>query len=83
MSGGHYDYLYSRVEDLCERVECDYAVFKLKFENGEEGYTQERAYALKTLYELLKKSKEGAYLAEWWLSADTDSDKFVEWSKTV
>lgn len=77
MSGGHYEYLYHRINELEDMVVRDL------YNSVDNAFSDDEYAALKRLQRVLKFASEGARLAEWWLSADTDSDEFVEWSKTV
>ena len=76
MSGGYFDYLPFKVKDLADEV-------RIELNNTAYHFETEEYKALEVLHKLLEQAYEGAHLAEWWLSADTNSRKFVEWSKTV
>lgn len=68
MSGGHYDYLYSAINDLADRIEHD-----LMDEENFEGHADK----VLEFYNHLRDVAECARELEWWMSADTDETRFL------
>lgn len=75
MSGGYYDYFYSKVNTFIEEVEEDIESVPTSYRN----ISLEELEAIKYLKQLAVHLAEASYLAEWWLSGDTGSQSFVSY----
>lgn len=80
MSGGHYDYLYSHLNDLADRIEKD--LRNSKAGPDEWGHTYELSEAEYSWMEAFRghlvRVSDVAKELEWWRSGDTDSSRFLE-----
>ena len=93
MSGGSYDYLYSKIENLAEEIECD---LKENFMRDDEEWDtgrpivvdrmgdldeddrKEAIKEVKRLVDDLHSVAKRAKALEWWMSYDTNGKDFLE-----
>ena len=80
MSGGHYDYLYTHINELADRIEKDQRRSKEgPDEWGNKHELTEDEYLMMELFRhSLITTSDVAKELEWFMSGDTDSKYFIE-----
>lgn len=78
MSGGAYDHLYSRVNDLADQIENDADSIQGEWSShpGRPRYSPATIENMKILANILRVVSNSTYECEWMASGDTGEDQF-------
>lgn len=80
MSGGHYEYKYSKLADLAHEIDCD--LDNIEKECGNDSASQEEKSEMlslaKTLIEQLRTCSVKAKALEWFMSGDIGSKECLK-----
>ena len=79
MSGGHFDYAYSRINDLADSIEKEIDQNQIPDEWGyAEGLSDETIIRMREIVDLLEMASKLAYAAEWLYSGDDGEETFTK-----